>query len=237
MCFCGNNTIKPSIGAFIAGENIFVLPGNVFSDLNGTNLFIGNFLDINCTNNLFYGYANSNVLGQYCKENTFHSNFSFNKFGNNCNNNTFGDNCSNNIFGNYCIYNTFGDNSSNNIFGNNCDNFLVNGISFRYNIFGNNCSYITVGDFCKYNTFGNYCQYIKFGNSSVTNNNYLNNIIENGNNHIYFDTTQQSTANVMNITIAQGVNDSTTYKTITHTTDNDTFQTIYRPANSQVISV
>ena len=64
-------------------------------------------------------------------------------------------------------------------------------------------------------------------------------IVENENHDITITSTQTtSDANKLrNFTIAQGVNNSTTLKTISHNTINDTFKTTYQPANSQVITI
>ena len=41
----------------------------------------------------------------------------------------------------------------------------------------------------------------------------------------------------MNFTIAQGINNTETVKTISHDTVNDTFKTTYQPANSVVVNI
>ena len=142
-----------------------------------------------------------------------------NTFGDSCYNNTFGDTCYNNTFGNNCYLNTFGNNCSNNIFGNNCSN----------NFFGNNCYF---------NTFGNSCSYIRFGAPGNIKSYYRYIIIENGNNYINLDCSTTSGSNYLqNIKIVQGVNNTKTRKNITHPTTNDTFQTEYKPANSQTVLI
>ena len=63
--------------------------------------------------------------------------------------------------------------------------------------------------------------------------------MENGNKYINLTSTATtSDSNVLrNITIAQGVNNSDTTKTISHNTVNDTFKTTYQPTNSQVVNI
>jgi len=158
--------------------------------------------------------------------------FNGNTFGNDCQNNTFGNCCRYNTFGNYCYYNTFGNDCGSNAFGDYCYNNTFGNSCLR-NTFGNTCCGNTFENICWNNTFGNCCSYNTFEN------NCWNNIVENGNQYITLTSTQttSSSALLRNITIAQGVNNTTTTKTISHNTVNDTFQTVYQPANSQVISV
>ena len=68
-----------------------------------------------------------------------------------------------------------------------------------------------------------------------------NNIVENGNSGIGITVTSTQTTSssnkLQNIKISQGVNNSTTARTISHNTVNDTFQTVYQNANSTVVNV
>jgi hypothetical protein len=123
-----------------------------------------------------------------------------------------------------CISNTFGYNTQNNTFGNECNS----------NTFGNECNSNTFGNDCDSNTLGNYCQQIIFNKDYVQ-----NVIIENGNQYITLTSTEitSSSLPLRNITIAQGVNNSTTVKTISHNTLNDAFKTTYQSTNSQVINI
>ena len=162
----------------------------------------------------------------------------FNKFGNSCTNNTFGSNCQNNTFWSNCQNNTFGYIFQYNTFGNNCQ-YNTFGNDCQYNTFGNNCQYNTFGNKCYSNTFGNSCQYIKFGTSNTVKDYCQDIIVENDNRYIYLNcsATTSATSFFRNVKIALAVNNTTTYKTITHPTAGNTFQTIYKPANSQIISV
>ena len=65
------------------------------------------------------------------------------------------------------------------------------------------------------------------------------NIVENGNNNITVTSTQTTSSSLVlrNFTIAQGVNNTTTVKSITHKTANDTFKTIYQNAASRAANV
>ena len=171
----------------------------------------------NSLNNIvFYGDTNyMNTFDSGCYNNTFGGSCYNNSFGKYCYNNSFGNSCQYNSFGNNCLYNSLGNGSGNNSFGNNC----------RNNSFG-----VT----CNNNAFGNYCQYNSFSKDYVR---YI--IFENGNSYITLTSTQTtSDSNVLrNIKICQGVNNTSTTKTISHDTVNDTFQTEYKAANSQIITV
>lgn len=197
----------------------------------------------------FYGFY-SNTFGNGCSYNTFGNDCSSITFGNYCSYNTFGNYCSSNIFGNNCSYNifgsadsnTFGDSCSSNVFGESCGSNTF-GVSCNSNTFGDDCSSNTFMNYCFSNTFVNYCSSNTFGNDCSYNTfiksytKYV--IVECGNQKITLTSTQSPTNSnpLCNITIAQGVNNSDTTKTISHDTLNDNFQTIYKPVNSVEISV
>ena len=65
------------------------------------------------------------------------------------------------------------------------------------------------------------------------------NIVENGNNNITVTSIQTTSSSLVlrNFTIAQGVNNATQRKTISHDTTNDTFKTTYQNANSKAVNV
>ena len=114
-----------------------------------------------------------------------------------------------------------------NIFEARCYAIIVKGDS---NVFESECYGIKfLENYSSYNTFGQKCTNITFEKQI----NFCN--VEAGNTFITITSSQ--TGLLRNITIAQGVNNTTTVKTISHDTINDTFQTIYRPANSQIVSV
>ena len=185
----------------------FVLPDNVF-------LTKGEDCD-------YYG-CNLNTFGGDCFSNTFGNSCSSNAFGNDCGYNTFGDGCGYNTFGNDCSSNTFGDGCTANTFGYDC-----------YHItFGNNCRYNAFGNDCGYNTFGDGCNDITFSKS------YTQHVfVENGNRRITLTSTQTPTSSnpLRNITIAKGVNNTNTTKTISHDTLNDNFSTTYTIGVNDII--
>ena len=168
---------------------------------------------------VFYNEDENICIGNYihygCFNNTFLINSSYNRLEGNCYFNIFGNNCNNNTFGNDCYNNVLGDYFQRNTIGNSCHN----------NVFGNDFYDSTLGNSCSNITFKKgYCYNI---------------IAENGNQYITLTSTANtSDVNVLrNITIAQGVNNTTTMKTISHNTVNDTFRTIYKPANSEEVTI
>ena len=251
--YCGSTSETPPTYSIILNHIVF-LSTETFNDgeYYGCN---SNTFGNNCYSNTFGNGCHANTFGDNCNSNTFGDNFSFNTFGNSCESNTFGNNCYYNTFGNECYGNTFGYSCYSNTFGDGCANTF--GHDFCYNTFGGHCFANTFGDGCEANTFGDHCisntfgdgcfgntfghgcSYIKFGTSSAVKNYYRYIIVDNGNQYIYLNNTQTlSYSNCcQNIHIAQGVNNSNTYKTITHTTVNDAFQTTYQNANSQIVNV
>ena len=205
-------------------QNYIYLPNNAF--VTDTEICA-----IDGTYGEFYAFYN-NTFGNSCYYNTFGNNCGNNTFGNDCWNNTFGNDCGNNTFGNYCYRNTFGNGCNSNTFGNNGGN----------NTFGNYCGGNTFGNYFQNNTFGNSCYYNTFGNSCnqirFAKDYMYYNIVENGNQYITLTSTAatDSSNKIQNITIAQGVNNSPTVKTISHDTVNDTFKTTYQNSNSQIIN-
>jgi len=253
----GNCCYGNKIGMYIS-SNKQTLSSNVFRNPSTTSNCYRNTFGYNCYSNAFGSGCNSNTFGSGCYDNTFGSGCYYNTFGSGCNSNTFGSNCysnafgnycnyntfrggcNSNAFGNYCSYNTFGNACSDDVFGNNCGYNIFESGCYR-NTFGNGCSYNVFGNHCSYNTFGDSCQYIRFVNSSSTStkrNYYSYIIVENGNQYINLDcrSTTSSSLYYQNVKIAQGVNNTTSYKTITDTNVGQTYQTVYQPANSQVIS-
>ncbi len=230
-----------------------------YNNTFGSNCYSNTFGN-SCYNNTFGNYCHDNTFGNYCQSNTFGNGCSYNTFGNDCyrntfgnwfNQNTFGNGCSYNTFGNYCCYNTFGNGCHYNTFGNYCQSNTF-GNYCQSNTFGNGCYNNTFGNNFYLNTFGNDCYRNTFGNnfeqSSIGDG--VNNItvskgyvkwiiIENGNQKITITSnkTTSSSQYIRNIAIALGVNNSSTVKTISHNTTNDTFKTTYQNANSEVVDV
>jgi hypothetical protein len=198
----------------------------------------GNVIGNNCGQFTFGENCSNNIFGNYNRYITFNNQCNYNLFGNDCANNQLAFYCTHNKFGNGSKYNTLSAQSFYNTFGNSCtyNNF---GINCRYNTLNNCCSQIKLGAYCQFNTFGDFCDRVNFGDASTAQSYFRYNIIENGNQYIHFKTnkTTSSSNYIQNVKIVQGVNNSNTYKTITHTTVNDTHQTIYQPADSSTITV
>lgn len=222
------NTIAP-----YSNNNKQTLNSIYFRSTSSNLSVYGNNFNVNCHDMTFshhcynntFGINNyGNSFGHSCYDNSFGSGCDDNSFGNECTSNSFGNNCDANSFDNACRSNSFGNNCRSNSFGYNCDN----------NSFGNVCDSNSFGNYCDYNSFGNNCYSITFSKQYTQ---FV--IVENGNRYITLTSTQTTSNNnyLRNITIAQGVNNTTTQKTISHNTVNDTFKTTYQSVNSQVISV
>ena len=89
---------------------------------------------------------------------------------------------------------------------------------------------------CYQNTFGNSVQFITFEKDYT-----YKNIVETGNTYITVTSLKVTNDPITNITIAQGVNNTTNEskrKTIHHATTADAmFKTIYQNANSKTVNV
>ena len=219
---------------------------NICQYLN-VNVFRNGGYDVPCYDNVFRTNCHNNTIGDYCYSNTFGERCTNNTLGSMIHNITLGSNCYLNIIEEDCHCNTFGDSCYNNKLGSGCfyntfgivcyNNTLGSGSS--YNTFGCNCNYNTLGNRCESNTFGNRCSNNKFGSSSSTKSYYRYIIIEDGNQYIrlYCSSTTSYSNPYQNIKIAQGVNNTTIWKDITDSNVRQTYQTVYQPANSQIISV
>jgi len=158
-----------------------------------------------------------------------------NTFGSDCYSNTFGSDCYSNTFGNYCYSNTFGSSCDSNTFGSSCDS----------NTFGNYCYYNTFGSSCDSNTFGSDCYSNTFGikvNNTKTTIDYCRYIIiDNGCNYLNItcsDTSATSSNYLQNIHIHLGVQgSSSSYKTITVSDRNLSYEINYIPTGTKEISV
>lgn len=221
----GGPTWLNKIGEFSCA-NIFGdgAEGNVIEDWCGENLFgteaTFNVLKTGCDRNVFGNGACRNVLEVYCRDNTFGNSFFANKIGVQCMNNTFGNGCQGNILGYLCKYNTF---------GNSC---MVNEI-------GGQCQYIKFGNYGVVNKIGGGCRYIEFGSENEAKSYYRAIEVEGYNRYIRLNCTgtTSSSSYYRNVRITSGVNAGSPYKEITDSNVGQTFQTVYQPANSQVISV
>ena len=182
---------------------------NTFGD-KCFNISFGN----SCHHNKFGGYAFYDTFASSCYYNQFGDVFYNNLFGNGCMLNVFGNNCFDNSLGTYSYCNSFGNYCENNILGNYCQS----------TIFEQECYSNTLSDNALGNTFGSGCHHITLAKEYT-----YSVIIESGNGHIIITSTASTAtaSKLRNFTITQGVNTSTTDKTISHNTVNDTFQTIY----------
>ena len=188
----------------------------IIAFLNSSNSdFYCNSFDYDCHDITIGSSSYYNNFGKVCSDIKIGKSFRYNNIGNRCRSSEFGNSCTNNVLENNCSSNTVGN-------------------SFTNNMLGAACSNNTFGNFNRYFTFGNSCKYITVNSSYVS---YL--FVEAGNQYITLTTSQtpNSTSQLRNIKIASGVNNTTTVKTISHNTLNDTFQTTYKPANSVEISV
>ena len=222
--------------------------GNGCKTSNFGNSCWGNTFGNNCLYITFGNDCKYITFGNGCYLNTLANGCTNIIFGDVCINNTFnvgcedfefGNWCWNNTFGNYCFFFTFGNGCGNNYFGSNCaDNTFGNNCS--RNMFGNTCGYIFFGDYCKNNTLGSNCDNIIFGNSKTTPSSYYRNIIiDNDNRYININCTSTTSSSkyYQNVRIGLGVNNTTTIKTINDSNVDQTYETLYKPANSQTITI
>ena len=226
---------------------------NVKLDKSG-NIVSNNFLlnrivfkGIKCCCNTFGSKSRNNTFGSSCYNNTFGSECHNNTFGNECHEIKFGSYCHTNTFGTKCIENTFDSNCYENTFGSGCtDNTFgpnCNSNTFKSNCHGNTFSKYCYGNIfgssCSGNTLGTGCSKIKFGTETSTKS-YCGYIrVDSGNKYLYINPTSTTSNSqyYQNVEIKEGVNDTTTYKTINDPNVGQTFLTTYKPTNSQEISI
>lgn len=189
--------------------------------------------------NSFGNSCSYNVFGEYCAYNVFSNSCSYNKFANSCDSNQFGEGCDSNTFGNVTCSNILGSNCNANTLGNYCHTITM-GAECNTNVFGNDCNNIKFGGNCTGNKIENECKYITFGASSdVAKSFYKYITIEAGNQYIYLNCTSSTSYNspYRNVRIGLGVNNINLYKTITDSNVGQTYETYYKPANSQTITI
>ena len=202
----------------------------------GNSCFDNHFGDY-CYSNTFDDYCQHNSFGQLCYSNTFSTYNTHNSFGNGCYSNTFsGTRTTYNSFGNLCHDITIGAQSSSNSIGNYCNTITFGSLS-NYNKIGNGCNNIKTGTYFVGNTIGNQCYRIYFysGTSGTTGLNYVENwIVENSNKYITVRTSSTVSASnqLRNYTIAQGVNNTVTNKTVTLTVVQATYKITLQNASS-----
>lgn len=205
---CKGNSLK-TCGT---GNNSF----ETYIKLNNIVILSGNYnkFDYDCSN-ISIASGHNNVFMGGC-HNIWMRNSYDNKFDNDCS----------------YIYLCY---SSYNILGANCLYMKLYQYS-RFNQFGLQCSYCVTGRNTEHCMFGDNCQYINFNNKSY----YRYITIDSGNRNITLNCTSTTSSSqyYQNVTIAKGTNTTAnTTKTITDSNVNQNYQTIYKPANCQEISV
>lgn len=206
----------------------------------------GNTFGNGCESNELKENVYENVFGDLCRGNVLDMESNQNIFGSGVLRNIFGYGCHDCILFNSSVYNELKDScrviiiknmSSGNIIYESCSNITLGDHCWN-NIINPYCDTITIGNQSICNKIGGGCRHIVFGNNNIIRDYYQFIIVEEGNSFINLECSYTgSTFLLRNITIAQGVNNSNTVKTITHTTVNDTFQTIYKAQGSQEIEV
>lgn len=126
--------------------------------------------------------------------------------------------CSNIYFGSTCSYNYIGAGTTN----------VTLDVSSSWNIIEGRANQIKLGRNCYSNKIGLGASYVTFGNSSFARDYYSNITVESGNQYIYLDNANSSSSSkYQNVTIAKGVNNTSTYLTITDTNVNQAYQTTF----------
>lgn len=192
------------------------------------------------------GLCSNNYISDNSKHilnnNVIHGNNNFIKY--NSFGNTLSNSSNNEISGNYnfLAWGSSGNvvTGNNNFFALNCLNNILNQSS-SYNTLQSGCENNTLMQSCTYNNlFPNDTNNRLMANCShiIINSDFAKYIIvEEGNKNITLQCTADRLNYLRNITIAQGVNNGDTMKTIIHPSQNDEYQTIYKAGNSQYITV
>lgn len=255
ITLCAENVIKPFYdygnqqsvlggqGKIVLNKNVFLCNASSLKEIQKLFVYANKF-DVNSMGNTFKDMTAENIFGADCKDNTFGDNCTSNVVGNLFQDNTIKHGFSENVVGNHvhdcqfnwwCADNMFGNYISNCVFGNPGGVVNSSDSGFYNSTIGNGCSYLSlIGDVGNF-TIGN--GVYSFYTTAITTNNV---IVENGVSYVTLDcpSSDNYTKRCTNITIAQGVSGtSSAQKVITHPTVGDTFQTIYKPTNSQVVSV
>ena len=198
-----------------------------------------------CSNNILKNFAFLNTFGSYCSNNILTT----------TSNNIYANYCGENISdGNYimleklAVGNKIGKGCSNIEIGENSRSNLIYTDTYDINIGANsnaNIFYgfnydIKIGNYSGGNLFYSSVSEITFGTSETVKDQYNSIIIEQGNRGIFLNCT--ATLGVSdyyrNIKILQGTHmTNNPFKTINDSNKNQTYQTVYQPANSLVISV
>lgn len=255
ITLCAENVIKPFYdysnqqnviggqGEIVLNKNVFLCNAASLEEIQKLFVYANKF-DANSMGNTFKDMTYGNTFGSDCMNNTFGDNFYSNIIGNLFISNTTKHSVGNNIIGTdvhdcqfnwWCMSNKFGNNISNCVFGSPGGVVNSSDSGFYNSTIGNGCSYLSlIGDISRF-TIGN--GVYSFYTTEITT---YNVIVENGVSYVTLDcpSSDHYTKWCTNITITQGVSGtSSAQKVITHPTVNDTFQTIYKPANSRTVSV
>lgn len=251
-----------TIGSFLTNliNDGFVL-NNIGIDFNGN--LVGYEFQNNTIGNTFW----ANRIGDGFKSNVLDVSFAgYNKVGVGFTGNTVGSHITGVAFGDYVSDNYFGGNfgqtyqnrvprihsdcKSNfierdqqdiNLEGNNSYNHICSGsknLNFgsgaSNNFVGGYSNGVKLSENSKNIVIGNGCDSINFNKS------YTENVcVEDGNKNITITSTQTTSASnkLCNFIVGRGVNNTTTTKTISHDTVNDTIRTTYEPSGSTIVNI
>ena len=150
----------------------------------------------------------------------------------------FNQGCSNNIIGQGTYACNFGQVIKFNNIGAGCRAILLSNMC-EYNTIEDCCDNISIGNSSKYNRIGSGCSKIRFGDASTLKSYYQYVIIEQKNQNINLSCTANTSSSVFyrNVKVCQGVNTSSTVKTITDSRSGQAYQTIYKTANDVEVNV
>lgn len=241
-----NNVIKELFFENVNYGNYAILKKQFLNNITIFGSSFCNFIDTNCYNIVLISRYNTNVTNTNTKSNKIGSNCygliiegDYNKVEEECYGCYILGNC--NIIGSYChdikFYyksTTSTSDSIYNMFRSSCNNILLGDFNSR-NIFEVGCCGITLGNYNYSNIFKPNCNNISFNYKSY----YRYITVESGNQYITLNCTSTTSSSqyYQNVTIAKGTNTTTTTKTISDSNVNQNYQTIYKPANCQEISI
>ena len=137
---------------------------------------------------------------------------------------TYGTICNNRI-GAGCTDIRIGDNSINNTIETGCSEVWIKD-SCKFNTFEKGCKTCKIGPGSNNNHFGEGVTRVIFGSEAGLKNWYSNITIEPGNNYIYL-VKETSSGTYQNVTIAKGVNTTSTYLTISDSNVNQAYKTTF----------
>lgn len=150
----------------------------------------------------------------------------------------FNQSCSNNIIGQGTYACNFGQVIKFNSIGAECRAILLSN-TCEHNTIEDCCDNISIGSDSKYNRVGSGCSKIRFGDASALKSYYQYIIIEQKNQNINLSCTASTSSSIAyrNVKVCQGVNTSSTVKTIIDSNYGQAYQTVYKTANDTEIDV